>query len=452
VSVTVNELNLPPILAPIANQTVTEGSALSFGATAQAALPEFATDPLSYSLVGAPAGASINAGTGAFTWATLEGQDGTYNFVVRVTDTVTNLSAQQVVSVTVNELNLPPVLAPITNQTVTEGSALSFGATAQAALPEFATDPLSYSLVGAPAGAGINANTGAFTWATAVGQSGTYNFVVRVTDTVTNLSAQQVVAVTVNPVAKAPTLDPIGPATVTATEITFTAQATNPVLVNGVPGPLTWSLVGAPAGATIDPNGVFHWTPRAGQLGSFTFKVGVSNGQSAPVYQPATVTTLGVVNGNLVVVGTAGTDSITVFAGNRDKVRVVFNGHLAGTFAVTGNIFVYGLGGDDNIRIVGDGKACPDTTADCVVVAGSGASQFKVKVVPGGSGKGDAPMSLHHFGTHWVFGQANGLGHDFDGWRDHHPGAGHGHDWLHGGWSDLVADLHEALDKLLKHS
>ena len=61
---------------------------------------------LTYSLVGAPAGASIDASTGLFTWTPTEAQGpGAYTFTVRVTDTGTPpLSDERQVTVTVNEV------------------------------------------------------------------------------------------------------------------------------------------------------------------------------------------------------------------------------------------------------------------------------------------------------------------------------------------------------------
>jgi hypothetical protein len=77
------DTNRTPVLAAIDNQAVDEESALTFTATA--------TDPdsnvLSFSLIGAPTGAAIDATTGAFTWTPTEAQGpGSFTFSVRVTD------------------------------------------------------------------------------------------------------------------------------------------------------------------------------------------------------------------------------------------------------------------------------------------------------------------------------------------------------------------------------
>lgn len=101
-SITVSP-NAPPVLAPIGNKVGNEESLITFTASA--------TDPdngqtLTYSLVGAPAGASIDPASGVFTWTPTEAQGpGQYTFDVRVTDNgVPALSASETITVTVNEV------------------------------------------------------------------------------------------------------------------------------------------------------------------------------------------------------------------------------------------------------------------------------------------------------------------------------------------------------------
>jgi hypothetical protein len=74
-------VNDAPVLAVIGNKTVALGSTLSFTASATDA---DANQTKTFSLIGAPTGAVINATTGAFSWkpATV----GTYTLKVRVTD------------------------------------------------------------------------------------------------------------------------------------------------------------------------------------------------------------------------------------------------------------------------------------------------------------------------------------------------------------------------------
>jgi len=272
VTVTVNEVNTPPVLASITPQTVDEGTSLAF--TASATDADLPANTLTFSLVNAPSGAAINPATGSFSWTPSEAQGpGTFDFIVRVSDgTATH---DRAVSVTVNEVNTPPVLAGIPPQTVDEGTSLA--CTASATDADLPASTLTFSLVNAPDGATINPATGGFTWTPTEAQGpGTFEFAVRVGDGAA--TADQAVSVTVNEVNAAPELAAIPPQTVNqGGQLTFTASATDADLPANA---LTYSLVGDPEGAAIDPaSGVFTWTPSGTQgPGSFNFTVRVNDG------------------------------------------------------------------------------------------------------------------------------------------------------------------------------
>src|SRR5205085_1551616 len=76
--------NRPPTLAAIANVTVSAGKLISF--TASGSDPDQPTQSITYSLDTPPAGATINAATGAFTWTPSAAQIGTTTITVRVSD------------------------------------------------------------------------------------------------------------------------------------------------------------------------------------------------------------------------------------------------------------------------------------------------------------------------------------------------------------------------------
>ena len=82
---------------------------------------------------------------------------------------------------------------------------------------------------------------------------------------------------TVGEANRAPTLDPVGNQSVDEqTLLSFTATASDPDLPANT---LLFSLVGAPAGAVIDPNlGDFTWTPTEGQgPGVYVFDIVVTD-------------------------------------------------------------------------------------------------------------------------------------------------------------------------------
>ncbi len=94
----ITPINFPPVLAGIGNKGLTLGQSLSFKASATDA----EGNPLSFSLVGAPAGATIHPATGAFAWT--PSGPGTYPLTVRVTDNnaYTPGSDEEKITVTVN--------------------------------------------------------------------------------------------------------------------------------------------------------------------------------------------------------------------------------------------------------------------------------------------------------------------------------------------------------------
>ena len=273
--------NQAPVLGAIGNKTVAELSALTFTATAT---DPNAGDVLTFSLdPGAPAGATIGGSTGAFSWTPTEAQGpGSFPITVRVTDNGTpNLNDFEAIAVTVTEVNVAPVLAPIGNKSATVGAALLFTATATDA--DLPANSLTFSLdAGAPTGAAINSGTGAFSWTPATGQVGGNSITVRVTDNGTPaLSAFEAITVTVGAGAnQAPVLGAIGNKTVNElAALAFTATATDA----DASQMLTFSLdAGAPAGATIDGStGAFSWTPTEAQgPGSFPITVRVTDNGS----------------------------------------------------------------------------------------------------------------------------------------------------------------------------
>jgi len=125
--------------------------------------------------------------------------------------------------------NQPPVLDPIGNQAVAEGSLLTFAAQA--------TDPnpgtLTYSLgVGAPAGAAIDPNTGLFTWTPTDNVPGGVSITIVVTDNgAPQLSDSETILVSVTNVA--PTVAIAGPTGGYRGELlSFTFSATDPSSVD----------------------------------------------------------------------------------------------------------------------------------------------------------------------------------------------------------------------------
>ena len=272
ITVTVNEVNLPPVLDPIGPKSVNEGNMLSFTATATDS--DIPTQTLTFSLgAGAPSGASITSG-GVFTWTPTESQGpAVYSINITVSDGIA--IDYEVITVTVNEVNQPPILSSIGDKSVNELATLSFTATATD--PDIPTQTLTFSLgVGAPSGASITSG-GAFNWTPTEAQGpNVYNINITVSDGIA--IDYEIIQVTVNEVNTPPVLDPIGPKSVNeGTTLSFTATASD----SDIPvQTLTFSLgPGAPSGASITSGGTFTWTPTEGQgPGVYNINVTISDG------------------------------------------------------------------------------------------------------------------------------------------------------------------------------
>ncbi len=174
-------LNTPPLLEPIADLTVNEGSLVSFVATATDT--NWPPQTLSFSLgSNAPAGAVISS-RGVFSWTPSAAQGpGTYSIQVIVTDDDSPpLSTTNSFAVTVNDVNTAPVFQPIPNQTVFEGQLLSLQV--RAVDDDQPPQTLTYSLLpGSPPGATLSSN-GVFEWTPSAAQGPLhYSIGVKVTD------------------------------------------------------------------------------------------------------------------------------------------------------------------------------------------------------------------------------------------------------------------------------
>jgi hypothetical protein len=295
--------NQPPILTAIGARNLDEGQTLQFTATAT---DQDAGQKLSYSLAGAPAGAVINAATGAFLWTTTEADGpGQYSFAVRVSDNgVPPRLDTETITVTVRELNSAPIIDPVSDQTVDEGAALLFTATARDA--DLPLQVLRYTLEpGAPAGAAINALTGEFSWTPAEAQGpGTYPISIRVSDDANpSASALRSFTVQVNETDNPPVFTPVSLQTVDeGRAFGFTVVAQDP---DTPARPLAYSVVSGPAGLQINSTtGMIAWTPderqgpnsypveiRANEVNgtrsaTLTFSIVVNEVNQAPVVAP----------------------------------------------------------------------------------------------------------------------------------------------------------------------
>lgn len=255
--------------------------------------------------------------------------------------------------------NTAPSLSSVpVSANIDEGQSLSFDASASD--PDFG-QVLTFSLASAPASASIDPDTGEFSWTiTEADGPNTFVFNVQVSDGFA--VTEKTVTVIVRELNTAPTLANVPTTTkvVRGDTLTFTATATDPDILNGVGNSLTFSLVGAPVDASINPDtGVFTWTPAESvspRVYSFSVRI-VDDGvplksDTRPI--AITVSTAAIINGNLIIGGTAVGDKISVIP-SKDllQFKVAMNGIGLGSFAAASvnTIVARGLGGNDKITI-----------------------------------------------------------------------------------------------------
>jgi tripartite motif-containing protein 71 len=283
ITITVGNVNQAPVLSQIGPQTVKEDETLQF--TLSATDPD-AGDTLTFSISDLPAGAAFDAQTRTFTWKPSFTQGG-QNYTVRFTVTDNGSpprAASEEVTITVGNVNRPPVMATIGNKTVDEDKTLEF--TISATDPDENEVALSFAASNIPAGAAFNPATRTFSWTPGYDQAGEYTVVFTVTDS-GGLSDSETVTIAVGNVNRSPVLDPIGPKTVPENQpLTFPVTGHDPDGDN-----LTFNAENLPPGATFSGQ-TFEWTPTFDQAGNYTvlFEVQDKGSPVGVVVEQVTIT------------------------------------------------------------------------------------------------------------------------------------------------------------------
>lgn len=155
--------NRPPALVLPGTATIDEGDTLALEAAGTD--PDAPAQALTYQIITAPAGLTLNPNSGAIAWVTGEGNGPSTNLVsVRVTDNgIPSLSATASVTVVVNEINQSPVLDPVATRIINKGIVTTIPFTARD--PDLPANRLTFALgAGAPVGASIDPTNGVFSW------------------------------------------------------------------------------------------------------------------------------------------------------------------------------------------------------------------------------------------------------------------------------------------------
>ncbi|MCU7935406.1 MAG: VCBS repeat-containing protein, partial [Candidatus Thiodiazotropha sp. (ex Dulcina madagascariensis)] len=250
----VADVNDPPSMISTPVTSATAGVLYSYDV--EAIDPE--GDPLTFALDAAPAGMVIDTATGLINWTPAMAQVGLQGVIVRVGDGKGGFATQSY-SVTVSlPANTPPSITSIAVTNATEGQLYNYDVDATDA----DGDTLSYSLVTAPAGMTIDGTSGLIAWTPTAAQIGSHPVSVQADDG-NGGTATQNYTVIVDPAPNAAPAITSTPVT-TATEGVAYSYDVDATDADG--DALSYSLVTAPAGMTIDgTSGLIAWTPTAAQ-------------------------------------------------------------------------------------------------------------------------------------------------------------------------------------------
>ena len=148
-------------LRQIPPQRIDEGSPLRLQVSLEEQ-PATGTDDIRFLLgPGAPVGLTIDSGTGVLTWQPTEEQGpGQYTVAIAATDGM--LQSDTTVAIEVVEVNEPPQIRSVPDQSGVPGQPLQL--TIDATDSDLPRQSLSYELIGAPPDATLDGTTGKFTW------------------------------------------------------------------------------------------------------------------------------------------------------------------------------------------------------------------------------------------------------------------------------------------------
>jgi large repetitive protein len=254
-------------------------------------------DAVSYSLVFAPDGMTVDAKSGEVVWIPTQPQVTKYyqelkaeqdrltaigrgdfapkivefNVLVRAQDPRGGQALQYIKVQLLPDNNAPIFTSTPSNTTPQIGKPFQYQAKAQDANG----DTLTYALQsGAPSGLSINASTGLVSWTPTAAQLGTQSFTIRVTDGKGGEDRQTVNLSVVQATANHAPVFTSTPRTTTRLGNTYLYD----VAASDTDGDaLTYTLQFAPTGMTLT-NGVVSWVPTAAQSGDHMIALQVSDG------------------------------------------------------------------------------------------------------------------------------------------------------------------------------
>jgi len=235
---------------------------------------------------GSASNSNINS-SGNFSWTPIQGDIGTHNFTITISDSYSN-------SVTVQEQIIVSAAPSISIQSLSPGSAINVGQTVSFTVASTGFNSPSYSLSDSFSGSTVSNSSinssGNFSWTPATQDIGSHTITIMVTDAYGHSSAASE-SLTVNSVATfvIQSLSP-GSTVVAGNPVTFTAYA------SGFTSP-AYTISDSFGGSTVSnaainsSSGYFNWTPTTNDIGTHTITIWAtdSSGHSASITQQIVV-------------------------------------------------------------------------------------------------------------------------------------------------------------------
>ncbi len=324
-SLVVSCANLPPMIASRAPAEATVDERYVYGV--RAIDPE--GDAITFTLTAAPTGMTIDPQRGLIRWTPTTGQLGTVTVTLTATDARGNTATQSFdIDVSNVVRNAPPVISSRASFRARVDAAYSYQVVARD--PE--GDAITYTLLSSPTGMTIDRNTGLIAWTPSTAQAGAHLVQVQARDTAGNAAVQRfAILARIN---QAPVITSTAP-----TSVSLGGTYRYDVSVNEPDGdPVSFALLVAPTGMTIDPHGRIAWptmpgvelansvvievTDSYGAVATQTFTLNVTPDQTAPrvVIQ---LSTNPLALGQDVVVVVQATDDVGV-----ERVQLAMNGQM----------------------------------------------------------------------------------------------------------------------------
>ncbi|HEY9893199.1 MAG TPA: putative Ig domain-containing protein [Candidatus Sericytochromatia bacterium] len=239
-------------------------------------------DPLFWSLDAAPVGMSIDPETGKLRWKPRLEQVGTHEVAVRVMDS-SGTYVGQAFTLNVRGVNVPPAIISTPPTVAAAGKPYSYAVIA----PDPENDTVQFFLNHAPAGMNIDPNTGLIQWTPQLGQVGTQNVEILVTDASGGTAVQRYAAVVAETAANLPPAITSTPAFAAAVGNLYEYKVTATDPDGTISG---YQLLKAPQGMVMDPNGKIAWNPTSLQLGTHEVVVGAVDNSGSGSAQGFTLT------------------------------------------------------------------------------------------------------------------------------------------------------------------